>query len=150
MLGGLNGRARGRPIDPLKPNSRFHRGRKSNVIRRLNAVASYWWTEPAHEEGSEDNVSVKPAEPECAWRALRLSSAIISWKAGSPKMRIDGKAEVQHYVPQVLLRLHIRDASAKRGSEQVWCFDKKTDKVFSPNIRGVLAESRFYEIESRR
>jgi len=62
-------------------------------------------------------------------------------------MRIDGKAEVQHYVPQVLLRLHIRDASAKRGSEQVWCFDKKTDKVFSPNIRGVLAESRFYEIE---
>jgi len=62
-------------------------------------------------------------------------------------MRTDGKAEVQHYVPQVLLRLHVKDASAKKGSEQVWCFDKKTDKVFSPNIKGVLSGSRFYEIE---
>lgn len=62
-------------------------------------------------------------------------------------MRTDGKAEVQHYVPQVLLRMHVKDASAKKGSEQVWCFDKKTDKVFSPNIKGVLAGSRFYEVE---
>jgi Protein of unknown function (DUF4238) len=62
-------------------------------------------------------------------------------------MRPDGKAEVQHYVPQVLLRLHVNDGTAKRGSEQVWCFDKKTGKVFSPNIRGVLAGSRFYEVE---
>jgi hypothetical protein len=62
-------------------------------------------------------------------------------------MRTDGKAEVQHYVPQVLLRLHVKDASAKRGTEQVWCFDKKTQKVFSPNIRGVLSGSRFYEVE---
>jgi hypothetical protein len=62
-------------------------------------------------------------------------------------MRTDGKAEVQHYVPQVLLRLHITDVLAKRGSEQVWCFDKKTGRVFSPNIRGVLAGSRFYEVE---
>jgi hypothetical protein len=62
-------------------------------------------------------------------------------------MRTDGKAEVQHYVPQALLRLHVKDASAKRGSEQVWCFDKKTERVFSPNIKGVLSGSRFYEVE---
>jgi hypothetical protein len=62
-------------------------------------------------------------------------------------MRIDGKAEVQHYVPQVLLRLHVNDASAKRGSEQVWCFDKKTDRVFTVNIRGVMSGTRFYEVE---
>src|SRR6266852_926939 len=62
-------------------------------------------------------------------------------------MRIDSKTEVQHYVPQVLLRLHVKDASAKRGSEQVWCFDKQTDNIFSPNIRGVLSGSRFYEVE---
>jgi len=41
-------------------------------------------------------------------------------------MRPDGKAELQHYVQQVLLRLRVKDASAKRGSEQVWCFDKQT------------------------
>jgi len=62
-------------------------------------------------------------------------------------MRIDGKAEKQHYVPQVLLRLHASDPSAKRGAEKVWCFDKQTDKVFPANIRGVLASTRFYEVE---
>jgi len=62
-------------------------------------------------------------------------------------MRTDGKTEVQHYVPQILLRMHVKDASAKKGAEQVWCFDKKTDKVFSPNIKGVLSGSRFYEVE---
>jgi hypothetical protein len=62
-------------------------------------------------------------------------------------MRIDGKAEKQHYVPQVLLRLHASDPSAKRGAEKVWCFDKQTDKVFPANIRGVLAGTRFYEVE---
>jgi hypothetical protein len=62
-------------------------------------------------------------------------------------MRTDGKTELQHYVPQVLLRLHINDATAKKESEQVWCFDKKTENVFSPNIKGVLSGSRFYEVE---
>ena len=62
-------------------------------------------------------------------------------------MRTDSKAEVQHYVPQVLLRLHVNDPSSKQGSEQVWCFDKKTDKIFSPNIKGILSGSRFYEVE---
>lgn len=62
-------------------------------------------------------------------------------------MRTDGKAELQHYVPQGLLRLHVKDASAKRGSEQVWCFDKRTDKVFPVNIRGVMSGTRFYEVK---
>jgi Protein of unknown function (DUF4238) len=62
-------------------------------------------------------------------------------------MRNDGKAEGQHYVPQLLLRLHVNNPSARRGTEQVWCFDKLTDKVFSPNVAGVLAGTRFYEIE---
>ena len=62
-------------------------------------------------------------------------------------MRTDGKAEVQHYVPQVLLRLHASDPSAKKGSEQVWCFDKHTSKMFPANIKGVLASTRFYEVE---
>lgn len=62
-------------------------------------------------------------------------------------MRTDGKAERQHYVPQLLLRLHVNDSFAARGTEQVWCFDKTNDKVFSSNIRGILAEARFNEIE---
>ncbi len=62
-------------------------------------------------------------------------------------MRKDGHPEVQHYVPQLLLRLHVNDPSARRGLEQVWCFDKKTDNVFSPNIKGILASTRFYEME---
>ena len=62
-------------------------------------------------------------------------------------MRKDGKAEVQHYVPQVLLRLHANDPSAKKGSQQVWCFDKLTGNVFPANIRGVLSGTRFYEAE---
>lgn len=62
-------------------------------------------------------------------------------------MRNDGKAELQHYVPQLLLRLHVNSPSARRGTEQVWCFDKLTDKVFSPNIAGILSGTRFYETE---
>jgi len=62
-------------------------------------------------------------------------------------MRNDGKAELQHYVPQLLLRLHVNNPSARKGTEQVWCFDKLTDNVFSPNIAGILAGTRFYEIE---
>lgn len=61
---------------------------------------------------------------------------------------MSGKAEVQHYVPKLLLRLHVNNPGAKRGSEQVWCFDKKTEKVFSPNIAGVLAQTGYNEIES--
>jgi hypothetical protein len=62
-------------------------------------------------------------------------------------MRNDGKAELQHYVPQLLLRLHVNNPSARRGTEQVWCFDKLTDNVSSPNVAGILAGTRFYEVE---
>lgn len=62
-------------------------------------------------------------------------------------MRTDGKAERQHYVPQVLLRMHATDRSTKKETERVWCFDKRTDKVFPANIKGVLAGTRFYEVE---
>jgi hypothetical protein len=61
--------------------------------------------------------------------------------------RKDGKAEVQHTVPQLLLRLHASDPAAKRGAEQVWCFDKKTEKIYASNIKGILAETRFYEAD---
>jgi hypothetical protein len=64
-----------------------------------------------------------------------------------PTMKKDGRVEIQHYVPQLLSRLHVNDPSARKGTEQVWCFDKMTDKVFSPNIKGILASSRFYEVE---
>jgi len=62
-------------------------------------------------------------------------------------MRKDGRAELQHYVPQVLLRLHANDPSVKKGSQQVWCFDKQTGKVFPVNIRGELSGTQFYDIE---
>ncbi len=61
-------------------------------------------------------------------------------------MRTDGKAESQHYVPQVLLRLHANDPSAAKGGEQVWCFDKATARVFPANIKGVMSRKRFYEV----
>jgi hypothetical protein len=62
-------------------------------------------------------------------------------------MRNDNKSELQHYVPQLLLRLHLNNPTAKKGTEHVWCFDKLTDSVFSPNIANILAEKRLYEIE---
>lgn len=39
------------------------------------------------------------------------------------------------------------DAAAKRGSEQVYCFDKKVQKTFASNIRGVFSGTRFNEVE---
>ncbi|HXQ24964.1 MAG TPA: DUF4238 domain-containing protein [Candidatus Acidoferrales bacterium] len=62
-------------------------------------------------------------------------------------MRNDGKAELQHYVPRLLLRFHVNNPSSRKGTEQVWCFDKLTDRVFSPNIANILAGTRFNEIE---
>ena len=58
------------------------------------------------------------------------------------------RVKIQHYVPQLLLRWHATEPGSRRGSEQVWCFDKHTDRVFSPNIRGVTAESGYYEIST--
>lgn len=44
-------------LDPLKSTPASILDEKANVIRRLNAVSSYWWTEPAPEEASDDNPS---------------------------------------------------------------------------------------------
>ena len=42
-------------LDPLKPTPASIVDEKANVVRRLNAVASYWWAEPAPEDAAEDN-----------------------------------------------------------------------------------------------
>jgi hypothetical protein len=34
---------------------------------------------------------------------------------------------------------------AKRGKEKIWALDKQTGRVFNPNIRGVAAQSNYYE-----
>jgi len=62
-------------------------------------------------------------------------------------MRTDGKTELQHYVPRLLLRRHAVDPTASKGSERVWCYDKSTDKVFQPNIKGIASGKGFYELE---
>jgi hypothetical protein len=61
-------------------------------------------------------------------------------------LRNDGKTELQHYVPKVLLRAHANNPGCARGSEQVWCFDKRDGRVFSPNIRGVASGNGFYDL----
>jgi hypothetical protein len=45
------------------------------------------------------------------------------------------------------LRLHASAGTSRQSTEQVWCFDKKTEKVFRTNIKNVLAGSRFYEVD---
>ena len=62
-------------------------------------------------------------------------------------MRNDGKAELQHYVPRLLLRFHVNNPSARKGTEQVRSFDKLSDRFFSPHIANILAGTRFNEIE---
>jgi len=62
--------------------------------------------------------------------------------------RKEGKAEIQHFVPQLMLRLHATDPASRRGTEQVWCFDKRTDRIFQTNVKNICAESRFYESET--
>ena len=57
-------------------------------------------------------------------------------------MRTDGKAEKQHYVPQVLLRLHMSTTHRRRaGPSRSGGKAKQTDKIFPANIRGVLVEA---------
>jgi Protein of unknown function (DUF4238) len=51
-------------------------------------------------------------------------------------------AKVQHYVPQFLLR---NFGSGKK--DQIWVYDKLTDKCFRTNTKNVASESRFYDFE---
>jgi hypothetical protein len=61
-------------------------------------------------------------------------------------LRNDGKTELQHYVPKVLLRPHAHNPGCARDSEQVWCFDKLSGRVFSPNIKGIVSSNGFYDV----
>jgi hypothetical protein len=51
-------------------------------------------------------------------------------------------AKVQHYVPQFLLR---NFGNGKK--DQVWVYDKTTDRAFSTNAKNIASESRFYDFE---
>jgi len=48
----------------------------------------------------------------------------------------------QHYVPQMLLR----GFEIEPGSEQVWAFDKRTDKAFITTVRNIAAERGYYDL----
>ncbi|MGN7160532.1 DUF4238 domain-containing protein [Sphingomonas sp. SAFR-052] len=52
-------------------------------------------------------------------------------------------AQNQHYVPKLVLRNFL----SNEVKEQVTVFDKKTGKIFRPNIAGVMAERRFYDFQ---
>ena len=51
-------------------------------------------------------------------------------------------AKVQHYVPQFLLR---NFGSGKK--DQVWVFDKTTERSFFTHAKNIASESRFYDFE---
>lgn len=57
-------------------------------------------------------------------------------------MRPKGLAKQQHYVPQLLLR-----GFADGPKNQVYAFDKQTDRVFRTSIRNVAGETGFYDID---
>lgn len=51
-------------------------------------------------------------------------------------------AKVQHYVPQFLLR---NFGNGKK--DQLWVYDKTSDRAFPTNTKNVASESRFYDFE---
>lgn len=51
-------------------------------------------------------------------------------------------AKVQHYVPQFLLR---NFGHGKK--DQLWAYDKTSDRAFLTNAKNVASESRFYDFE---
>lgn len=51
-------------------------------------------------------------------------------------------AKVQHYVPQFLLR---NFGNGKK--DQVWVYDKSSNRSFTSNTKNVASESRFYDFE---
>lgn len=57
-------------------------------------------------------------------------------------MAHNGVAKVQHYVPQFLLR---NFGMGKK--DQLYVFNKATDKTFLTSVRNVAAESRFYDFK---
>lgn len=57
-------------------------------------------------------------------------------------MAYAGVAKVQHYVPRFVLK---QFSTGKK--HKLFAFDKRSDNVFSTNIKNVAAESRFYDFE---
>lgn len=55
-----------------------------------------------------------------------------------------GKSENQHYVPQFLLR-NFSIPEKKGKDEQIYVFDKHTDKIFPTNIKNIASERGFYD-----
>lgn len=51
-------------------------------------------------------------------------------------------AKVQHYVPQFLLR---NFGNGKK--DQLWVYDKTSDRAFPTNTKNIASESRFYDFE---
>lgn len=52
-----------------------------------------------------------------------------------------------HYVPQFILRNFITKPYKK---DQVWCFDKQTEKDFKNNVDSVAAEFDFYDYDTEK
>ncbi|MDU8534019.1 DUF4238 domain-containing protein [Pseudomonas syringae pv. actinidiae] len=53
-------------------------------------------------------------------------------------------AKVQHYVPQFLMR------NFGNGiKDQVWVYDKSSDRSFASNVKNVASEGRFYDFEHK-
>lgn len=57
--------------------------------------------------------------------------------------KLKGGAQNQHYVPKLMLRNFL----SNEEKEQVTVFDKATQKVFTPNIAGIMAERRFHDFQ---
>jgi len=58
--------------------------------------------------------------------------------------RGDGRAEIQHYVPKLLLRGFLKHPEKK---EQVFVYDKHEDRSFHTSIGNIAAERKFYDFE---
>jgi hypothetical protein len=57
-------------------------------------------------------------------------------------------AKIQHYVPQFLLKQFA--SRRKKEKAYIWAYDKKTGKIFNPNVKGVAAERGFYNFEFKK
>lgn len=51
------------------------------------------------------------------------------------------RPKVQHYVPQFVLRQFVE------RKNQIWVFDKATDKKFRTNVRNIAGETGFYDFD---
>lgn len=70
---------------------------------------------------------------------MRMGSSKIGKSRQSVKAR---KKAAQHYVPQLILR----NFSFNKKEDQVWVFNKRTEKIYRSNVRNVASEKGFYDI----